>query len=176
MKKISSEIQYVVSNMGASVEEARLNMRIKQVRDRYKEAIQSVYRESARIHLEHTNNVIITVKNGVKTLIVYVDDSLFAAELNAQRELIKLKLLELFGEDIDDFQIKTSKWKKYKEQHPYKEEEDSQVSEITPSVPLDNDEKLYVKDTASMIDDEKVRESLEKAMKADMEWKKGERV
>lgn len=172
MRKIGSEIQYTVLQMGASSDAARLNMRIQQVRDRYRAAIESVYRDSAPLHLAHTNNVIIKDRK----LVVFVDDSLFAAELNAQRELIKLTLLELFGEEIDDFQIRTSQWKKYRDLHPYLTESNPGSNGNSPSVPLDSDEMAHVSNAASHIEDEKLRKAFEKAMTADLEWKKGERV
>ena len=109
----------------------------------------------------------------MKTLIVYVDDSLFAAELNAQRELIKLKLLELFGEDIGDFQIRVSQWKKDREFHPYLVDLAVEPDGEPTAIPLDDAEKSFVADTVSHVSDKRVRESLEKAMTADMEWKKG---
>ena len=102
MRKIGPDIQRAVAKLSEGSESARLNLRIKQVRERYRQAIESVYRKSAGLHLAHTNNVIIKDRK----LVVFVDDSMFAAELNAQRELIKLRLLELFGEEIDDFHQK----------------------------------------------------------------------
>ena len=38
-----------------------------------------------------------------------------------------------------------------------------------------DEEKAYVSDTVSHISDKKVRESLQKAMTADLEWKKGKK-
>ena len=149
-----------------------MNLRIQQVRARYRQAIESVYRASAPLHLAHTNSVIIRDRK----LVVYVDDSLFAAELNAQRELIKLRLLELFGEEIDDFQIRVSRWKKYRRVHPYLDEDRREFAEKSPSIPLDAAEKSYVCDVSSKIEDERLRKTFEKAMTADLEWKKGKRV
>ena len=177
MKKVGADIQRLISEIGGNTDAARVNMRTQQVRERYKAAIESVYPDqTAKLHLAHTNNVIITSSKGVCTLIVYVDDSLFAAELNAQRELVKLRLLELFGEEIEDFQIKISRWKKFRENHPYIDEEQQGIGKEVPSIPLDENELSFVNRTAAVIEDEKVRESLEKAMKADLEWKKGEKV
>ena len=48
---------------------------------------------------------------------MYVEDSLIAAEVDARREMIKLKFLELFGEEIDEFRIRVSRGK-YKLSHP----------------------------------------------------------
>ena len=177
MRKIGNDVQRLVSTLGSGSEEARINMRTQQVRSRYKQAIESVYPDqTAQLHLAHTNNVIITTVKGTRSLIVYVDDSLFAAELNAQRELIKLKLLELFGEEVEDFQIKVSRWKKYRDNHPYVNEESEKSNRDSHSIPLDDRERSYVSETASLIDDERLRKSLERAMTADLEWKKGEKV
>ena len=173
---MKEDIQRAILHMGGNSDAARINMRTFQVRERYREAIESVYSgKTAKLHLAHTNRVIIRTVRGVKTLIVYVDDSLFSAELNAQRELIKLRLLELFGEEIDDFQIKISGRKEYREVHPYIDEEKLRHRE-TPVIPLDEQEKSFVSRTAGVIKDEKLRKSLEKAMTADLEWKKGEKV
>ena len=177
MKKLGNNMARVIAEMGGDSDAARKNMRTHQVRERYRRAIESVYPDkTAQLHLAHTNNVIITTSRGVGTLIVYVDDSLFAAELNAQRELIKLRLLELFGEEIDDFQIKTSRWKRFRERHPYFDEDSAELLKEPPSFPLNDDEKSFVSRTAGFVEDEKLRKSLERAMTADLEWKKGEKV
>ena len=173
MRKIGGDLRFVVDELSNGSEAARLNFRIQQVRERYRKAIESVYRETAALHLEHTNNVIITRE---KVLTVYVDDSLFAAELNAQRELIKLRLLELFGEEIEDFQIRTSQRRKYREMHPYIIEAAEKADKTYAHVPLDPDEKSYVADVSAKIPDKTIRETFQKAMTADLEWKKGERV
>lgn len=176
MRKLGADIGKLVSDLGRNSDEARVNLRIQQVRNRYRAAIESVYRDAAPLHLAHTNNVIITRVGQVNTLIVYVDDSLFAAELNAQRELIKLRLLELFGEEIDDFQIRTSRWKKYRDNHPFVDSSAQPESSNVSPVPLSDDERSFVSDTAAVVEDEKLRKSLERAMTADLEWKKGEKV
>ena len=176
MRKVGADLPGVIAQMGGDREAARKNLRIQQVRERYREAIESVYPpQTAKLHLNHTNKVIITTINGVCTLIVYVDESLFAAELNAQRELIKLRLLELFGEEIEDFQIKISRWRNQKEEHPYVDES-KDVSKNTPTIPLDVHEKSFVSRTIGKIEDEKIKKSLERAMTADLKWKKGEKV
>lgn len=128
MEKLGASIPDLLAQMSANNATARLNLRAKQVRARYKEALERVYGSTAQLFLEHTNNVYIMNKDGVRTLIVYVDDSIFAAELNAQRELIKLKLLELFGEDIETFDIFISRGS-YKNNHPFLSDEDESAGE-----------------------------------------------
>ena len=173
MKKIGTDIAYYIAELAGDSEQARINLRANQVRERFKRALETVYREQAPLFLAHTNNVFIMDKEGVRTLIVYVDESIFAAELNAQRELIKLHLLELFGEDIEQFEIHVSK-PRYKKNHPYLTNSEETTAQKPPSIPLTDNEKQFVSNTVSTIDNERLRESLQKAMTADMEWKKGE--
>ncbi len=179
MKKIGGQIPEVVDALGAKSPTARLNLRAHQVRARYQRALETVYGESTPLFLEHTNNVYIMDKEGVRTLIVYVDDSIFAAELNAQRELIKLKLLELFGEDVEEFQIYISRGS-YKANHPYLASEDEAREQAeavaAPSIPLDSSERRFVSETVSRVEDDALRGYIEKAMTASLEWKKGEKA
>ena len=118
MRNMARDLELMIAKLSGNDEQARINLRARQVRDRYKQALEKVYKDQAPLFLAHTNNVYIIKKDQVKTLIVYVDDSMFAAELNAQRELIRLKLLELFGEDVEQFDIFVSRGS-YKSNHPY---------------------------------------------------------
>lgn len=111
-----------------------------------------------------------------KQLIVYVDDSIVSAELNARRELIKLQFLEHFGEEIDEFKIIISRGT-YKQHHPFAPQADPDYRENVPSVPLDHDERAALAEELEQIEDPRLRESLRRAATADLEWKKGiERV
>lgn len=174
MRKVGADISYLLATLMGDDEQARINVRANQVRERYKRAIETVYRDAAPLFLAHTNNVYIMNKDGVRTLIVYVDESIFAAELNAQRELIKLHLLQLFGEDVEMFEIHVSRGK-YKKNHPYLTDSQQQADEKPASIPLDEAETAYVSDTVAHVEDERLRETLRKAMTADLEWKKGEK-
>ncbi len=173
MRKLGADMSTFIASLMGDSEQARINYRAHQVRDRYKRALELVYRDTAALFLAHTNNVYIMDKDGVRTLIVYVDESIFAAELNAQRELIKLHLLELFGEQVEQFEIYVSK-PKFKKNHPYLASDEDASQKKAPSVPLTEEEKEYVEDTVATVEDDRLRESLRKAMTADMEWKKGE--
>ena len=173
MRRIGDNIEGYVASLMGDDEQARINYRAQQVRNRYRLAIESVYRENAELFLAHTNNVYILKKDGVLTLIVYVDESIFAAELNAQRELIKLKLLQLFGEQVEQFEIHVSRGN-YKDYHPYADEHAPEGDSDLPLAPLSEEEREAVKATARMVDDERVRKALEKAMSADLARKKAE--
>lgn len=173
MKRIGNDVERLVARLAGDDAQARVNLRARQVRARYKAVLESVYRESAAVFLAHTNNVYIMRKKDVPTLIVYVDDSIFAAELNAQRELIKLKLLELFGEAVEEFEILVSRGA-YKDNRPYLEDQAETEASPEPLAPLSGSEETYISAIASTVEDERVRKSFEKAMTADMARRKTE--
>ena len=173
MRKLGSDIAKLVTELSSDEVSARKTMRTLQVRDRYKQALYAVYKDKAPLFLNHTNNVYIIRKEEEKLLIVYVDESIYAAELNAQRELIKLKLLELFDEEVDEFSIKISRGS-YRNNHPYATENLDTITENAASVALDEEEEKYVSNIVSKVEDQRVQKSLERAMTADLEWKKEE--
>lgn len=142
--------------------------------------------------LEHTNNVFILKGSDVraprrdqddrkdagatgkgKQLLVYVDESIVAAELNARRELVKLQFFERFGEEIDEFKIFISRGQ-YKTFHPFAKQE-TVPSYVEPAVPvaLTEVEREEVVAQTAGIEDPRLRRAVERAMVADLEWKKG---
>ena len=161
---MAKDLPSFVTRLAGGSELARYNLRVSQVRSRYRHALEKVYGDGATIHLAHTNNVFIKMKKGLITLIVYVDESIFAAELNAQRELIQLHLLEHFGEEIDQFEILTSRWSKYKNRHPYLEDGTVMVEGRSANAPLDENQKAFVAEVVSAVNDDKLRSSLQNAM------------
>lgn len=174
MRKLGNDIQLAVAALSGDREQARINLRANQVRARYRDVIRSVYRTTADLFLAHTNNVYIMNKKGVKTLIVYVDESIFAAELNAQRELIKLKLMQLFSEKVEDFEIYVSRGS-YKNNHPFTVQDDDVVPQNITPAPLDTNEKTYVDSVVSNVESQPLRKTLHKAMTASMALNKAEK-
>lgn len=174
MKKIGSDIQYFVAGLAGDQDQARINMRAYQVRERYRDVIQTVYRDTADLFLAHTNNVYIMNKDGVRTLIVYVDESIFAAELNAQRELIKLALLQMFNEEVEEFKIYVSRGK-YKSNHPYVDEEGENAPVSLKPLPLDETEQGFVENTVETLQAQELKKSFEKAMTASLGLNKAEK-
>lgn len=173
MKKLGPNIDFFLAELTGDQDQARINFRAHQVRSRYKSVMESVYKQNAALFLKHTNNVYIMNKNDVRTLIVYVDESIFAADLNAQRELIKLKFLEQFGEAVEEFEIYVSRGR-YKNNHPFNLDLQQDSTSAIPSIPLDSTELQYVSNTVSNVDSSDVRESLQKAMTASMKLNKAE--
>ena len=64
MKKVGADISYLVATLAGDSEQARINLRAHQVRDRFKRALETVYRDAAPLFLAHTNNVYIMNKEG----------------------------------------------------------------------------------------------------------------
>lgn len=86
--------------------------------------------------LKHTNSVYLTRNKDTQRydLVVYLDNSTCAAELNARRELIRLKYRELFGVTIDVFEIRISRGA-YKDKHPFAPKEESSPAPNAPCEP-----------------------------------------
>lgn len=109
-------------------------------------------------------------------LVVYLEDSLIAAEVDARREMIKLKFLELFGEELGEFRIRISRGK-YKLNHPYRKPDVEKAQ--NPSVArkeLSREVIDKLDEGLSDIGDEKMREALKRAMISDLEIKNAQEV
>lgn len=169
MKKIGRELKFVLGEIESDSEANRKQARAIQVKQRYKHVVTAAFPQSYELVLYHTNSVYIVTKDGVKNLIVYVDESIFAAELNAQRELMKLMFKQMFDEDIQQFDIYVSRGK-YKKQHPFQREEKEEKSPA--KRPLDERERKQVEDTLEIVENEKLKEVMKKAMTASFESKK----
>ena len=164
MKKLSDDIDALYSDLGNKNSLARIAQRAARVHEIWAGCVQGFI-------LEHTNAVYILNEEEGKTLIVYVDDSVCASELNARRELIKLKLLQDFNEDIEQMRICISRGR-YKKNHPFQTNDGQTVQDSAPAAPLNKEELQKIKETASLIEDPLLREKFLCAMVADLEGKK----
>lgn len=98
-------------------------------------------------------------------LTVYVDNSLVAAELNAQRELVILKFREQFDVEIDEFDIKISRGA-YRENYPLrakKEESACDAHQLTP------EEETAIEQQTAQISDPEIKASFQRVLKATKE-------
>lgn len=120
----------------------------------------------SEIILDHTNGIYIFYDRdtGKKILQVYVDDSLFASELNASRELLRLQYLEQYNEKIDEFRISVSHGR-HKSHYPFRKKKTPE--HIT--YPLTASQREQIKFAAAKIPDPGVRAHFERAMTADLE-------
>lgn len=165
MKKMSSNLFSVLDSLGCDESLIKKNRRAIKVRKMWAEIVEDFF-------LEHTNSVFILNENNQKTLIVYVDESIFAAELNGRRELIKLEFLKKFNEEIDEFKICISRGS-YKKNYPFKEIKTDHYKDDVSSVPLTEDEIKFLYSQTESIKNIATRNALLKAMISDLEWKKG---
>lgn len=199
MGKAGKEIAGAISAMGASSAEAAKNLRASQVKAMWRDLMESNGDDAI---LDHTNAVYIirrtvedyensrgrlphTPQNAIddrkdasatgvgKQLIVYVDDSMVASELNARRELIKMQFAARYREVLDEFKIFISRGQ-YKNNHPFKSRPKPSYESKVESVPLTPEELAWVHDQVQVIQDPRLRANFEKAMIADMEWRRGE--
>lgn len=156
---------------------ARIHRRAVQVRDEFRTALEWANKGNAPLFLDHINAVYITNKEGdQKRLIVYLDDSSFAAELNAQRELIKGFINGTFHEGIEIFEIHISR-KGHREKHPYLDETSSEglgafgISSNGKKISvrkLSENEEKFVEETSGKITDKRIHDAFLKAMTADL--------
>ena len=187
-----------IEAMGGDSAQVRKSMRASQVRAMWKDLMEANHDEGI---LMHTNSVYIVRRteedyenaqgrmnhapaNGMddrkdatasglgKQLIVYVDDSMVASELNARRELIKMQFAMRYGEQIDEFKIFVSRGQ-YRNNFPFRPTEPPSYVEDVPSVPLTPQERQSVHERVQVIEDETLRRHIEETMVADLEWKKG---
>lgn len=102
-----------------------------------------------------------------KKLVVYIDSSLVSAELNAQRELIRLRYLTDFSVELVGFDIKLSRGG-YLNKHPYRDREDAkrEPKAIVSRETLSAEDLSYIDKVSSSIEDERLREAFKKAMTA----------
>ena len=95
---------------------------------------------------------------------MYIDNSLVAAELNARRELIRLKYREQFKISIDVFEIRISRGS-YKGKYPFRNQD--AVSQIdTQPRDLSDEENERINELVEDISDKRIKESFIKAITA----------
>ena len=104
--------------------------------------------------LKHTNSV---------DLVVYLDNSTCAAELNARRELLRFEYLDRFNTTIDVFEIRISRGP-YRDKHPFAERlsSDTQPKERS----LSEEETARIEEMTSAIENPRLRASFQRAMTA----------
>lgn len=133
MDRLSSNITDSLSAIpGIDADQIRKAQRIGEVRALWESLVEDIF-------LRHTNGVYIFDEDGKRQMHVYMDESIYAAELNARRELIKLECREKFGEVIDEFHIHISRGKR-KTEHPFIND-DAVSIDGKPPVPLTEKKK-----------------------------------
>lgn len=177
LRPVSYSFNAFYNNMPEEVKRRVLiNRRIQRIHDQFSQVVDPFI-------LEHTNSVYLlrhkdTLDDSqvndesnktesdskVFDLVVYVDNSLVAAELNARRELIRLKYREQFNVSIDVFEIRISRGP-YKDKYPFKDQDViPQVS--TQGRELSEEETAHISELVEDISDKRIKESFIKAITA----------
>ena len=139
---------------------------------------------------EHVTAVFVVPNTAASEIIVYVDSSIWATELNMQSELLRLNLNIELNKDADEpsnvmrkaEQVEKLTFKVSKEQYAARdrrlttlqllEAEDEDYRKAQP-VALDEEELSGLEEALSHIENDQLRDTAYAAAKANLEWKKG---
>jgi len=124
--------------------------------------------------LAHTDNVIYDKKLGQKVVVIFVDGAQWAAQLGMDKEFYRISLGHTLGWELDEVRFTVSRQTGIRKEFK-KVEEKNQKGEFADieSIPLTEEEEKLVRLSLEDIDDNKLKEKVFNAMKADIEWKKG---
>ena len=139
---------------------------------------------------EHVTAVFVVPNTAASEIIVYVDSSIWATELNMQSELLRLNLNIELNKDADEpsnvmrkaEQVEKLTFKVSKEQYASRdrrlttlqllEAEDEDYRKAQP-VALDEEELSGLEEALSHIENDQLRDTAYAAAKANLEWQKG---
>ena len=139
---------------------------------------------------EHVTAVFVVPNTAASEVIVYVDSSIWATELNMQSELLRLNLNIELNKDADEpsnvmrkaEQVEKLTLKVSKEQYVARdrrlttlqllEAEDEDYRKAQP-VALDEEELSGLEEALSHIENDQLRDTAYAAAKANLEWQKG---
>jgi len=123
--------------------------------------------------LESTDNITFATGTKKKEVLVFVESSHWAAELEAHKELYRILLEKETEMNILKLKFIVTKKAAFKKTFMKWREKTTTQKSGEKSIPLTREEDRHARQMVSEIKDEKLRNALYKAMKADLEWKKG---
>lgn len=160
LRPVSSSLSSFASSMPEEVKKRVLVQRkIEKTHAQFAELVDSFI-------LKHTNSVYLLKSQavpGAYDLVVYLDNSTCAAELNARRELLRFEYLDRFNTTIDVFEIRISRGP-YRDKHPFAERLSSDTQSKERS--LSEEETARIEEMTSAIEDPRLRASFQRAMTA----------
>ena len=139
---------------------------------------------------EHVTAVFVVPNTAASEVLVYVDSSIWATELNMQSELLRLNLNIELNKDADEpsnvmrkaEQVEKLTFKVSREQYAARERrlttlqlleaEDEDYRKAQP-VALDEEELSGLEEALSHIENDQLRDTAYAAAKANLEWQKG---
>lgn len=158
MQPVSSSLQAFCSTMPEDVRKRILTERhIKKVHDQFADVVDPFI-------LDHVNSVYLfksKVNEEAHDLVVYLDNSTCAAELNARRELIRLKYRERFNVVIDVFEIRISRGS-YRDTYPFRERHNQEQE--APERDLTPEDYACIDDIISPLPEGKLKASFQRAL------------
>lgn len=162
---LSQEIDKYLIKLGMDINQVRVQRRIQQVYAMWEDIIDPAI-------VKHTNAVFLKKTEQGKILTVYVDGSLYAAELRARQELIKIQFFCRYKEEISEFKVFISRGR-YKTIYPFNKKEDKSSSSYVTPKDLSEKQKEMLIQALDKVQDKKFKESLMKAAITDIKWKNG---
>jgi hypothetical protein len=121
--------------------------------------------------LEHTDNVVFSLRNKNKEILVYVDSSHWAAELGTQKELLRILMEKETGWQIETITFLVTR--KASLRKIFQKQKEAKSANNDKSIPLTKSEDRYARELVAGIQNKELQNKVYKAMKADFEWKKG---
>lgn len=136
---------------------------------------------------DHVTAVFVVPNTAASEVVVYVDDSIWATELNMKVELLRLDLnvelqksataTERRGEQVESLKFKVSSnayiaKKNRQSDFDRFEEEERNYQNIQP-IALSDEEMSSIQEAASMMENDNLRDIAYAAAKASLEWQKG---
>jgi hypothetical protein len=125
------------------------------------------------IALDNTDNITFSTKSKNPEVLIYVENSHWAAELEAQKELYRILLEKETGQPIYSIKFLVTRKTAYKKAFLKWREKSTTQKKSEKSIPLTKEEDRYTRQMLAKIQNENLRNKLYNAMKADFEWKKG---
>ena len=122
--------------------------------------------------LDHTDNVVYS-KKYENSIIIFVDSPHCAADFSMSKEYYRQMMEHETGEEIENVIFIVSKKTGERKEFQKKEEKKPWYVDDCESIPLDEGELEYARQSVAGIEDEKLKETLFNAFVSDMEWKKG---
>ncbi|MDO5117796.1 MAG: hypothetical protein Q4D34_04845 [Eggerthellaceae bacterium] len=176
MNSLQDKLYALFDELPIQGEAAQKMRRALIVQGLFRQAIEQVYKDKASYVLSHINAVYIMKNDDTtdKELIIYADDSLIRADLDARQEFIKVALFAQ-GEEIRTARFIASRGN-MKKHHPFVEIEDIEYDNPQYLVyftqthhPLDDEQQAAVEAATDLIEDQRVAQSFSKAMRANLE-------
>lgn len=104
-------------------------------------------------------------------LLVYLDEAVWTQEMTMMREIIRARMAQL-GVALDGFVFRTSRPGYGKGATPRKQQ--AAASSRPPHKELSPEESAALDGAVAPIEDKRLRDALKSAMRASLEWKKGQ--